>query len=75
MKRKVFIVKQKQLADGSILQSIIAATKPGAKKMQFPYDLPTVNVSLTDDTKNALYTSVGILAGGFVLGKVAEKFL
>jgi hypothetical protein len=75
MKRPIYIVRQTQLSDGGILQQIFQATKPGAQKMQFPYELPTVNVSLTDDTKRSIYTAVGIMSAGFVIGKAIEKLL
>jgi hypothetical protein len=74
MSKKVYVVKQTQLADGSILQSIIA-TQPGAKKMQFPYELPTVTVALDNETKTALYTTAGILAGGYVTAKLITALL
>lgn len=76
--RKVYYVKCKPLSApsaGNILQNIIGSTQPGAQKMQFPYELPTINIGLDAETKKIMYTTAGIFAGGMIASKLIEKFI
>ena len=72
--RPVFLCKMRTLSDGSnLITDIIGSMKPGAKKMQFPYELPTINVGIDDETKKSLYIATGILAAGFLAGSFISR--
>lgn len=73
---KIQRLKQINLsAPGDIVSSIIGATAPGSQKLQFPYELPTIKVSIDEETRNALYSTAGILTAGILLGIVLNKKL
>lgn len=74
-KRKCLpVVKRTYLSDGGFLTSLVGSSKPGEKKMQFPYEIPEIKVSpvISPETKTTLYTTVGILAGGIVISGLAR---
>lgn len=74
MKRSIPIVQRVYMADGSYFQQILGSTKPGQKKMQFPYEIPPIEIELAKETNATIITAAGILAGGFVVGQLVRTF-
>lgn len=63
-------------AEGGLVQQIIGASLPGAKKMQFPFEnIPpvTVNVSLEKDTQNVLLGLGGLIGGSLVASAILKN--
>lgn len=75
MKKSIPIVRRTMSADGSILQTIIGSSKPGAAKLQFPYEIPALEIDITPATKNILFLTAGILAGGAITSVLLNKFI
>jgi hypothetical protein len=74
--RNIPVIRNTRLADGSVLQNILGATKPGSKKLQFPYELPVIetSVAVAPDTLTSLYTVAGIIGGAIVLSQIIKRF-
>ena len=47
--------------------SLIKGSVPGSKKLEFPYELPPLEIEFTPEAKNTLFVAMGILGGGFAL--------
>lgn len=69
MKKTIPIIRRTALSDGNFLTSLVGSSKPGAKKLEFPYDIPEIKVApvISPEVKTVLYTTVSILATGMVL--------
>jgi len=73
MKRDIPIIRTTQLSDGNILQTIVGATKPGSQKLQFPYEIPALELEFTPEANRTLLLTAGILAAGAVGAVLIHK--
>jgi len=66
--REVPVVRRTYLADDSFVTDLIGYSKPGAKKLQFPYEIPTINtsVSLSPEVTQTLIAIPTIFSIGMV---------
>lgn len=74
--RRVPVVRRTYLSDGSgYVQQILGSTKPGEKKLQFPYELPVIetSVSLDKSTRNTLLGVAGGIAGGMIISSAIKR--
>lgn len=64
--------KKRQLQQGvtEYLAQLLRGTKPGAQKLQFPYEIPPIEIEFTKEAKQTLFTAIGILATGITLNGV-----
>ena len=59
--------RKKNLADATdFLQSVVKGST-GGKKLQFPYELPPLQIEFTPQGRNTLIQGLGILGGGIFL--------
>jgi hypothetical protein len=72
--REVPVVRRTYLADGSWVTDLITHSKPGEKTLQFPYEIPTINtsVSLAPDVQQTLIT-VSSIVGVSMIASAALK--
>lgn len=59
-KRSIPVIRRELNDGGGIVQKIIGKA-----------ELPPVTVNVTKETKKTLYTTVGILGGAYILGRIA----
>lgn len=58
-------------ANGDYLKNLLGSTQTGAKKMQFPYELPTIVVETSAETNKTIITAAAILGGGIAVAGIA----
>lgn len=63
-----------RLSDAGWLTDILTASRPGGKKMEFPFEkIPPVTVALDDSTQTTLKIVGGTLAAGMLLSAIVKR--
>ena len=54
----------------NFLSNLVKGSTPGAKKLEFPYEVPPLAISITPEAKQTLYVTAGILGLGWAMGGI-----
>lgn len=75
--KKIPVVRREYLSDNSFVQKIIGSTLPGSKKLQFPFEIPTIQtnnaVEIPSGTGAILIGTASVFAAGMIISALIKR--